>query len=55
MNGKLDVKHFGYNVETLDPEVMEKLATMMVELSPEDITALNNLKERLTLEANDEL
>ena len=50
MKGKLDVKNFGYNVEALDPKVMEKLATMMIELAPEDITAINNLKETLTME-----
>ncbi len=55
MKSKLDVKNFGYAVESLDPKVMEKLATMMIELTPEDIEKLNNLKERLTLEANDEL
>ena len=55
MNGKLQVNNFGYDVESLDPKVMEKLATMMIELTAEDITALNNLKERLTLENNDEL
>ena len=55
MNSKLDVKNFGYNVETLDPKVVEKLATKMIELTPEDMATLNGLKENLNLEVSYEL
>lgn len=55
MNGRLDVRNFGYDMEALEPRVMEKLATMMIELTPEDITAINGLKEKLTLEIDNEI
>ncbi len=55
MNSRLDVKNFGYNLEALEPRVMEKLATMMIELTPEDIAAINDLKEKITLEVGNEI
>lgn len=55
MNGRLDVRNFSYDMEALESRVMEKLATMMIELTPEDIAAINDLKEKFTLEVDNEI
>lgn len=50
MNYKLDVQKCGYAVDLLTPEILEKLASQITELTDEDRVVLNTLKEKLTLE-----
>jgi len=55
MNYKLDVKNHGYAIELLTPDILDKLAEQVADLTPEDLAVLNSLKEKLCMEADNEL
>ena len=52
MKKKLDIQNFGYAVELLTPEILEKLAEQIQDLTEEDWVVINDLKERLTMESD---
>jgi len=55
MKYKLDVQNFGHAVELLTPEILEKLAEQVTDLTDEDRAVLNTLKEKLCMESDNGL
>jgi len=55
MKYKLDVQNFGYAVELLTPDILEKLAEQVHDLTEDDLAVLNSLKEKLCMESDNGL
>ena len=52
MKYKLDVDNCSCRVHLLTPELLEKLAEQVIDLTEEDIAVLNTLKEKLVMESD---
>lgn len=55
MKNKLDIVSHGYAMELLTPEILEKLAEQVHDLTEADWEVINNLKEKLSMEHEDGL